>query len=54
MILYNSDEENFDNCGFGILRDAYNVYIKRKINSIYELTFDYPKCGFLANNIDYF
>ena len=54
MILYNSDEENFDNCGFGILRDAYNVYIKRKINSIYELTFDYPKSGFLANNIDYF
>jgi len=54
IILYNNDEENFNNNGIGILRDAYNVYINRKINSLYELTFEYPKNGFLVNSIDEF
>lgn len=54
IILYNKNETNFINNGIGILRDSYNVYINRKINSIYELTFEYPKNGFLANNLEYF
>ena len=54
LILYNSNEENFNNCGLGILRDAYNVYINRKINSIYELTFNYPTKGFLSEKIQEF
>lgn len=54
LILYNSNEENFNNCGLGILRDAYNVYINRKINSIYELTFNYPTKGFLSEKLQEF
>ena len=51
LVLYKSNEENFENCGLGILRDAYNAYINRKINSVYELTFAYPKNGFLAEHL---
>ena len=54
LVLYSANEENFENCGLGILRDAYNVYINRKINSIYELIFDYPSKGFLTEKIQEF
>lgn len=54
LVLYSADEENFENCGLGILRDAYEAYINRKINSVYELTFYYPSKGFLNEKLQEF
>ena len=51
MILYNSFEDNFENSGLGILVEATNAYITRKINSTYILEFNYPKNGRLIEYI---
>lgn len=54
IILYNSNETDFNNNGLGILREAYEAYINRKLNSIYELTFKYPTAGKFINNLNEF
>ncbi len=52
LVIYSSKEQNFSTNGIGILKDAYNCYITRKINSVYELTFNYPIKGFLSEKIE--
>lgn len=44
-ILYDSNESQFDNNGFGVLGDAVDCTVERELNGIYELELQYPVDG---------
>lgn len=51
ITIYNHLETNFNNNGFGILRDVISANIIEELNGQYELELEYPSNGFLADKI---
>ena len=53
IILYDTDELEFETLGLGVLRDAISVSVTEELNGLFELTMEYPIDGYLFNELKF-
>ena len=51
IILYDTEELEFETLGLGVLRDAISVSVTEELNGLFELTIEYPIDGYLFNEL---
>ena len=53
IILYDTEELEFETLGLGVLRDAISVSVTEELNGLFELTMEYPIDGYLFNELKF-
>ena len=53
IILYDTEELEFETLGLGVLRDAISVSVTEELNGLFELTIEYPIDGYLFNELKF-